>query len=669
MMSHTPLFDCLDDCAGSGGVSLLGLSFARFLAGFGDMPAAALLGCVLLAEFEARGHSCLRLQDLADQPWEKLAWKEEQWQRLCEAAGPLPATPQDWRDLLSACQAVWRAGCDDAGQPLVLHSDRLYLRRHWREENQIARAVSARVAQGRAVDAAQVRHYLDRLFDPSPDGETVDWQKAACAIAARGSLSIITGGPGTGKTYTVARLLALLQGLAGESADLRIAMAAPSGKAAARLRESIDAALTGLTDKAAGLIDLAGLRSRLGQPVTLHALIGMHAETRAVRHDAFRPLDVDVLILDEASMAHLEMMACVLEALPPQAMLVILGDKDQLASVEAGAVLGDLCGDAHAGGYSEATVRYIEAASGQAVPRDMVVDGHALCQQIVMLRKSRRFEGPIGTLALAVNENRPLQALAILRNAGLGAGDGTLHWDERASTASLLELATRGRPHANDGYGRFFAELATKPRDAAAHADWARRVLQAFDGFRILCAVREGAWGVAGINEAVEQHARSLKLLGDSGEWYEGRPIIITRNDRGLGVANGDTGVCLKEPGPRGVMRVYLPDGAGVRSVLASRLAHVETAFAMTVHKVQGSEFAHAGLVLPVKPSPVVSRELIYTGITRARDNFTLVTPLASMLEQGMDRQTQRTSGLRELLEERLAFLAAVAQQTDRAAA
>jgi exodeoxyribonuclease V alpha subunit len=198
MMPHSNLFGCLDDFAATGDVGMLGLSFARFIATFDEMPAAALLGCVLLAEFEARGHSCLRLADLADQPWDKLAWKEEQWQRLCEAAGPLPTMSQDWRDLLSACQAVWRAGCDDAGQPLVLHSDRLYLRRHWREENQIARAVSARVAQSRAVDAAQVRYYLDRLFDPLPEGETVDWQKAACAIAARGSLSIITGGPGTG---------------------------------------------------------------------------------------------------------------------------------------------------------------------------------------------------------------------------------------------------------------------------------------------------------------------------------------------------------------------------------------------------------------------------------------------------------------------------------------
>lgn len=669
MMPHPTLLDCLDDCAADGGISMLSLSFARLIATLEAVPAAALLACVVLVEFEAQGHSCVRLADLDDQPWEKLAWTSGQWQWLCEAAGPLPAGPQAWRDLLAGWGPVWSAACADEGQPLVLHDDRLYLRRHWRAENQIARAVAVRASTGRDVDEARIRHYLDRLFDPLPVGEEVDWQKAACAIAARGRLTIITGGPGTGKTYTVARLLALLQGLAGPSADLRVAMAAPSGKAAARLRESIDAALAGLTEKAAGLIDLAGLRAQLGQPVTLHALIGMNADTRAARHDAFRPLDVDVLVLDEASMAHLEMMACVLEALPPQAMVVILGDKDQLASVEAGAVLGDLCGDAHAGGYSDATVRYIEAASGQVVPASMVRNGHALCQQIVMLRKSRRFYGPIGKLALSVNENRPASALAILRAVRLGAGtaDGALHWDGSASAKSLLELAMHGRGLANDGYGSLFRALAEKPEDPATHTAWARRVLEAFDSFRILCAVREGNWGVAGINEAMEQHARYGKSRGERGGWYEGRPVIITRNDRSLGVANGDTGICLKAPGPRGAMRVYMLDGAGVRSVLASRLSHVETAFAMTVHKVQGSEFDHAALVLPARPSPVVTRELIYTGITRARRNFTLVTPFASMLEQGMARQTQRTSGLRELLDEQL--LSIPAEPAGRAAA
>jgi exodeoxyribonuclease V alpha subunit len=648
-----------------------------------DAPPVALLCAALVAHMESRGHSCLLVDELHARPHELLGWTADALQAWDALRPRLHGDLDTWLESLRGCALVaadpacHAVPADDAPTedartaPLVLCGARLYLRRYWAYEQRVAAQVRARGALREAVGLATARAWLEKLFAPAPGqkaGKAPDWQKIACAVALRGRLSVITGGPGTGKTYTVARLLALLQGLAGESADLRIAMAAPSGKAAARLRESIDAALTGLTEKAAGLIDLAGLRSRLGQPVTLHALIGMHAETRTARHDAFRPLDVDVLILDEASMAHLEMMACVLEALPPQAMLVILGDKDQLASVEAGAVLGDLCGDAHAGGYSDATARYIEAASGQVVPAETTGNGHALCQQIVMLRKSRRFGGPIGALALAVNENRSADALTTLQDAGLDA-DGRLYWDERASTASLLELAIRGRTRANDGYGSFFAELAAKPRDAALHADWARRVLLAFDGFRILCAVREGTWGVAGINEAVEQHARSMNLLGGTGEWYEGRPVIITRNDRGLGVANGDTGVCLKEPGPRGVMRVYMPDGAGVRSVLASRLAHVETAFAMTVHKVQGSEFAHAALVLPVKPSPVVSRELIYTGITRARENFTLVTPLAAMLEQGIGRQTQRTSGLRDLLEERLQAVETTAQQTARAAA
>jgi exodeoxyribonuclease V alpha subunit len=501
---HT-LFECMHEQAAAGAIGMLGLSFARFICAMGETRPAMLLCSLLITEFEARGHTCLKLEDLAAGPWEKLGWKQAGWQALCDAAGPLPDGAQAWGELLAACGQVWSTACDDSCQPLVLHRDRLYLRRHWREENLVARAVAARAGARRDVDASRVRHYLDRLFDPAPAGETVDWQKAACAVAARSALTIITGGPGTGKTYTVARLLALLQGLAGESEHLRIAMAAPSGKAAARLRESIEAALTGLTTRTTGLLDLAALRSRLGQPVTLHALVGMNVDTRVARHHAFRPLDVDVVILDEASMAHLEMMACVLEALPERAMLVILGDKDQLASVEAGAVLGDLCGDAQHGGFSIETANYIAAASGETVPPAMVSNGHALCQQIVMLRKSRRFDGPIGTLALAVNEGRTAAALAILRAAVLNPASGALHWDERATAASLLALAGGGRAGANDGYGAYFARLAAKPRDAGAHAGWVREVLLAFDAFRILCAVREGVWGVAGVNQAIEQ--------------------------------------------------------------------------------------------------------------------------------------------------------------------
>src|SRR5690606_12859660 len=236
---------------------------------------------------------------------------------------------------------VWDVSAFDYDQPLVLDGERLYLRRYWRDEMLVARAVRERATRRREVDEGEVRGWLDMLF-AQPGGRSVegpDWQKLACAIALRGAVAIITGGPGTGKTYTVARLLALLFATAPEAHSQRIALAAPTGKAAARLKQSIDKALGELADKVGASLPLRELTLRMGAARTLHSLLGARPDTRAFAHHRGNPLDVDVLIVDEASMVHLEMMASLLDALPPGATLILLGDKDQLASVEAGAVL------------------------------------------------------------------------------------------------------------------------------------------------------------------------------------------------------------------------------------------------------------------------------------------------------------------------------------------
>jgi len=230
-------------------------------------------------------------------------------------------------------------------------------------------------------------------------------------------MSVITGGPGTGKTYTAARLLALLFATAPDAAQLRVALAAPTGKAAARLKQSIDSSLRELQGAVGRDLDLEALVQRMGAARTLHALLGARPDTRRLAHHAGHPLDVDVLIVDEASMIHLEMMAALLQALPPTARLILLGDKDQLASVEAGAVLGDLCRDAQQGHYAPDTVAYAERVTGQSLPAAYRATGPALplSQHTVMLRKSRRFSGPIGQLALAVNAGDAPGAMALLR--------------------------------------------------------------------------------------------------------------------------------------------------------------------------------------------------------------------------------------------------------------
>jgi len=644
-------YEHADMLAEGGMLRRLGPVFARFVTSLAPEGSAAgenalALACLLLSELEGRGHSCLQLSALAGDPSAMLGWSDEDWPGLCAEAGELPHGEAAWHDYLQGCPQVlaWPGGADQ-GQPLVLAGDRLYLRRYWSDENTVADAVRARTGNGEATQGrpepspALVRHWLDRLFTHATRDGGADWQKIACAMATRGGLAVITGGPGTGKTYTVARLLALLFALEGEQAgQLRVALAAPTGKAAARLKQAIDDALDKLSGSLEGALPLRELAERMGGARTLHSLLGARPDTRAFRHNAGNQLDVDVLIVDEASMVHLEMMAALLDALPRGARLILLGDKDQLASVEAGSVLGDLCFDAQAGGYGAATAAFVEAASGQAIPPEFLGNAGALAQQTVMLRQSRRFGGPIGQLALAVNNGDAEAARAVLR----ADSGGQLHWSEAAQQEDALRLASEGyRP---------FLELVHEGPGADGHDAWAASVLQAFEGFRLLCAVREGEWGVSGLNDSISQRLEELGLLKRRGDWYVGRPVMVTRNDYATGVYNGDIGLVLPDPERPASLRVYFSDAGQVRSVLATRLRNVETAFAMTVHKSQGSEFSHTVLVLPREASSVLARELVYTGITRARQRFTLLTPNPGVLPDAIRRRTERTSGLRSLL-------------------
>ncbi|CAH0174233.1 RecBCD enzyme subunit RecD [Massilia sp. Bi118] len=623
-------------------------AFARFMASLGPAPAPLLLASLVLSELEGRGHSCLLLADLASDAAGLLGLPAEEWTELAAAIKPLPKNAKAWMTQLSGCEQVWRVGDLDYGQPLVLDGEgddgRLYLRRYWRDETVIASSVRERARAQQPVDVPVVREWLDLLFASQRAAEKPDWQKLACAIALRGRMAIITGGPGTGKTYTVARLLALLFATAPDAARQRIALAAPTGKAAARLKQSIDKALNELADKVGGQLPLRELTARMGAARTLHSLLGARPDSRAFAHHRGNPLDVDVLIVDEASMVHLEMMASLLDALPPTATLILLGDKDQLASVEAGAVLGDLCADAQAGNYDAATVDYVREASGEDIPPDYVHEGGALAQQTVMLRHSRRFGGPIGQLALAVNAGDADAAAAVLRERGALEVEvaHALRWIEHAQQQHAIALAL-------EGYRPYLRLLGEGPQ--GAHEDWVRMVLQRFEAFRILCAVREGEWGVEGLNTAIEQRLDGVGLIRRSGDWYVGRPVMVTRNDYSTNVFNGDIGLTLADPARPGSLRVYFLEGDKVRSVLATRLRHVETAYAMTVHKSQGSEFAHTVLALPKEGGAVLARELVYTGITRASREFTLLTPVPSVLGEAIQKRTHRASGLRGMIE------------------
>ncbi len=625
-------------------------------------PVAVLVAAAVLAQMEGRGHTCLSVAALSDTPLDLLAWPAL-W-----ADGPmglkalwaqLPADAIAWRAQLQA--ACLRApGAPDAGQPLVLggtaDAPLLYLRRYAAYEQRVGQGLLLRACEPLPVAEAPARAWLDRFFAPrdvapgdvAPSDAAaveIDWQKMACAVALRARLSVITGGPGTGKTYTAARLLALLLALHDTGSPLRVALAAPTGKAAARLKQSIDKALQDLTVPADAGLDLKVLVERMGPARTLHSLLGARPDSRQFRHYAGQPLDVDVLIVDEASMVHLEMMDALLQALPPHARLVLLGDKDQLASVEAGAVLGDVCRDAAQGHYSAETVQFVQAVAGQALGAAyLAADASAppLAQQTVMLRESRRFGGPIGQLALAVNQGDALAASHLLEGADAGAGTQPLWAQPAPSPLAVSDLArgVSGKP----SYADYLACMAGGP-DEGAHEVWVQAVLQAFDRFRLLCAVRQGEWGTEGLNASVQKALADQGWLKPQGEWFAGRPVMVTRNDTQLGVFNGDVGVVL--PNPQGQLKVWFLDGDQLRSVSVTRLAHVETAFAMTVHKSQGSEFLHTALVLPPGGAEVLSRELVYTGITRAREQFTLIEAQAGLLEAAIAKPSVRVSGLR----------------------
>ncbi|MGV7206842.1 exodeoxyribonuclease V subunit alpha [Oxalobacteraceae bacterium A2-2] len=643
LSTHETLLAHLDALAEAGKLRRLSAAFTRFIASLGHSTPQLLAACMLLSELEGQGHSCLPIDELAAGPAGLLGWGPEEWEPLKAAVGSWPARPAAWRKLLAEAEQVWPVGDLDFQQPLVLDGERFYLRRYWRDEKLVAQAVRARAAPGgdAQADPSTIRRWLDQLFTHATRDGGTDWQKVACAIAMRGKLGIITGGPGTGKTYTVARLLAVLFASAGEArGELRVALAAPTGKAAARLKQSIDAALDDLASLLGDTLPLRDLAARMGAAGTLHSLLGARPDTRAFQHHAGRPLEVDVLIVDEASMIHLEMMAALLAALPSDARLILLGDKDQLASVEAGAVLGDLCHQAADGLYTPETLSFVQAATGEAVAPRFHGHGGPIAQQTVMLRQSRRFGGPIGKLALAVNAGQAAEVLEVLRS-----NSAEVAWTDHATQGDAIQLAL-------SGYQPYLKTIRNGYQGGVdGYNGWVLSVLKEFEAFRILCAVRNGEWGVAGLNEVIEQRLHMAGLVRSGSEWYVGRPIMIARNDYGLRVFNGDIGLTLPDPARPGSLRVYFSEGGQVRSVLATRLRHVETAFAMTVHKSQGSEFSHTVLVLPRDGGNVLARELIYTGITRAKTQFTLLTPEGQVLLDGIAQRTQRASGLRLLLE------------------
>lgn len=583
--------------------------------------------CALLCHQYGRGHSCILLQDLLHDPDGLLSLPPQNQflQRFTDRPAVVlkGLTIGDFRAALQG--SSWLATAGPA--PLVLHDDRLYLYRLFQAEQRVKQHLTGMLSSAQPL-STNVAKTLEQLFPLQPQTEqnAPDWQRLACVLALQRRFAIITGGPGTGKTTTVVKLLALLQqGAALDlNTELNIKLAAPTGKAAVRLTESISGALSKLPEGFARTIPT--------EVTTLHRLLGALPNRRSFRHNRDNPLQLDVLVVDEASMVDLEMMAALLDALPEQAQLVLLGDKDQLSSVEAGSVLGDLCRGAELGGYRDDTMALLQAFSAVALDK-WRGEGSVLNQATVMLRKSHRFDerSGIGQLAAAVNRG-DTDAAALF----------TQFDDIELFSANQLSIL---KATVVAGYRQYLQQL--QPQVTINERDnWARSVLGSYSRFQVLCALRSGDWGVEGVNEQVSQWLHSSGLINRQQQWYSGRPVMMQRNNYNLGLMNGDIGITLVDPLSNMLRVVFqLADGS-IKWVLPSRLTEVETAFAITVHKSQGSEFNHCCLVLPPDNSPLLSRELLYTGITRAKQHFSLLCAAPALLRQAISRRVARSSGL-----------------------
>ena len=603
--------------------SEIDLHFAKFIADFSaDKDVEIFLAAAMVSRATGSGDICLNLETAFDHLQIDKHIQGESIQRPKLAV---------WLEKLKSSPAVGRPG---QTRPLILDArNRLYLYRYWDYENSLAKSIQKRVQRPVPdLNVKGLKDALDRLF-PEISPQDMDWQKIAAVVACLKNFSVITGGPGTGKSFAVTKILALL--LEQVSAHkLEVYLTAPTGKAAVRLKEAVEQAKSRLNCN-------ESIKTAIPSEVfTIHRMLKPIPGSPYFRYNRENPLTADVVVVDEASMVDLALMAKLLEAVPENGRLIMLGDKDQLASVEAGSVLGDICDRDVMHGFSASFVNRIAEITGEAL-ENRVQTIHAptgMQDAIVVLQKSYRFaaDSGIGGLSRAIKRADPETALQILADEK----EKSVTWQPLNAEEDLFENLSR---QIVSGYQSYLQ--AGDPVTA----------LQRLQRFKILCALNIGPLGVRAINKLAEQVLSRRNLIkpdtSTQNPWYAGRPVLISRNHYPLGLFNGDIGITLPdaEAGDQRLAVFFAGENGRIRCFQPHQLPEHATVYAMTVHKSQGSEFDEVLLILPDSDLPLLTRELIYTALTRARKKIT-IWGARSIIRKAIARKIERTSGLRDAL-------------------
>ena len=591
---------------------------------------------LLLSNAQQSQHSCLTLHDL---DWQNpFNLRQAEFSPLAQHVPDRLSPFSEGFGIAQALVCLQNHASVGPDKPLLLFDNRLYFARLAGYEHTLAQRLLQMSQQTVKIDNQALTQLLADYF-PDQQTDSIDWQKVACAMAATKGFSVITGGPGTGKTTTVTKLLAILQSLY-QHAPLSIKLVAPTGKAAARLSESILGAKDKLTSIPEHIKTLIPQNAQ-----TIHRLLGVKPFTNKFRHSTANPLHVDLLIIDEASMVDLSLMAKLIEALPPHARLILLGDKDQLASVDTGSVMSDLCQGLTLGQtphYSDARCAELNqlcfngAEKLQSNPSDF-----KLADCIAFLQHSYRFDAKsgIGQLAQAVNTNNTGKLNYVEQEVNSGAFKDVIFDYDLVSQP--LDKLVQSAAHK---YAEYLQLIAQQASSAAVH--------KAFSSYQLLAAVREGDYGVNNLNHRIEKQLaqRGLITLNSDQRHYVGMPIMIAQNDYQLKLFNGDIGILMLDENGQ-LKAVFIDEQGSERAFSPARLPAHDKVYVMTIHKSQGSEFNYTAMVLPPanQATAGINRQLVYTGITRAKNTFELVADKKVLL-MAMNKSVSRASGLYERL-------------------